>query len=139
MLQFSSVSTSFTLSSMLDLGLEQRLVFVLWDPWALGLSIPLSEGESSFRALNGHFDSCDPAGVSTALMLVSLPPLEVSLSLFLLAGQVAVMAGEVRADSRTLPTPCILRSFTDNLLNVSPLPRLSLLLTDPMGLLLMSS
>ena len=128
-----SGSTSLTLSSRLERGLEQRLVFVLCDPWAFGLSIPLSEGESSFRALNGHLDSCVPAGVSPALLLVS------SLSLFLVAGQAAVMAGEVRAERRTLPTPCILRSFTDNLLKVSPLPRLSLLLTDPMGLLLMSS
>ena len=52
-----SSSTSFTLSSILDLGLEQTDVFVLWDPCAFGESIPESLGESSFRALKGHFDS----------------------------------------------------------------------------------
>jgi len=52
-----SSSTSLTFSSMLLLGLEHTEVFVLCDPWALGESIPESLGLSSFRALNGHFDS----------------------------------------------------------------------------------
>ena len=63
--EFSS-STSFTLSSMLDLGLEQTEVFVLWDPCALGESIPLSLGLSSLRDLNGHLADAgepDSAGV----------------------------------------------------------------------------
>ncbi len=42
---------------MLDRGLEHTLVFVLWDPWALGESMPESLGESSLRALYGHLDS----------------------------------------------------------------------------------
>ena len=63
-----------------------------------------------------------------------------SLPLFRLMGHVlAVMAGEVRAFRRTLPTPWILRSFTDNLLKVSELPKLSLLDTEPMRLLLLIS
>ena len=73
-------------------------------------------------------------------MLLSLVHRE--MSLFLLRGQVtlaAVMAGEVSAFNKTLPTPWIFRSLTDSLLNVSELPRDSLLDTDPMGLLLMSS
>ena len=54
-------------------------------------------------------------------------------------GHVADIAGDVSAFKRTLPTPWILRSLTDNLLKVSELPRDSLLDTEPMGLLLISS
>jgi len=71
-------------------------------------------------------------------ILFSLLQREMSLFLFVI-GHVAVIAGDVRAFRRTLPTPWILRSLTDNLLKVSELPRDSLLDTEPMGLLLISS